>query len=246
MNKSFLTLTLLTGFTFFTAPATAETWPREVDIAAESLFVPAGFDDNDETMVILDGYLPSACHRLTAPTIQVDAASKKIVVGARAKEFKGVCPDVTVPFTQTVTLGQLERGDYAVVSKDGKHTNMMQISHATAAGPDDYLYAMVEKAHVIYPVPHKWVAVIEGRFTNTCLGLEETKVTVTGNTIQVLPIMNFVEPTNPKVPCRAQQRPFRTVVELPHLPADGRYLLHVRSLNGQAVNEVFFRTTPQP
>jgi len=230
----------------FTTSAQADEWPKEVDLEVNYLFVPTGFDDNDETLVVLDGYLPSACHRLANPLVTVDPVTKRIVVSPRAKEFKGVCPDVVVPFTQEVRLGQLATGNYEVVTKNAKHREQLSVSRSKGPGPDDYLYAPVDRARVVYPQANQWVAVLEGRFTNTCLGIEETKVQLIGKTIMVQPIMNFIVPEEPGTPCKPIERPFRTTVVLPYLPQEGRYLLHVRSLNGQAVNEAFFRATPQP
>lgn len=240
-------LGVLSLFSLLSAtPARADLNPKEVDLAVNAIFVPSGFDDNDEVLVVLDGYLPSACHRLTSPVVKVDRKSRLVTIAPRAKEFKGVCPDVAVPFTQEVKLGQLDEGNYSVVSKDGRHRERLVVMRTGGVGPDDFLYTAVDKARVIYPYPFRWAVEIEGRFTNTCFGLEETRVFLTGKTIQVLPIMSFKVPEGTDKGCKDRERTFRTVVELPYLPNEGRYLLHVRSLNGQSLNEVFFRTTPLP
>ncbi len=214
---------------------------EEVNISAQALFVPNGFDDNDEVTVILDGYLPDPCHRLTDPEVIKNNDTKLVTVQAKALLFKGECPDVIVPFTQEVKVGRLEKGEYLVLSKDGRHKERMQVAPAQYPYPDDYMYAAVEKVTVKNDSPHKFSATLEGRLTNSCLKLQKPKVIPTGKTVQVLPIMDYVKPTDPAVKCQRIEKPFSMEVEIPEPAKAGRYLLHVRSLNGQAVNEVFQR-----
>ena len=171
--------------------AVAEEWPKNVDVSAQNLFAPVGFDDNDEAIVVIDGYLPSACHRLLDAQVTFKPG-RKIVVAPRAREFKGVCPDVVVPFTQVVKLGQLSAGDYLVMSLDGRQLEKLNVKRATLPGPDDYLYAPVDRAWVNYPSTDRWTAVLEGRLTNSCLKIVETKIELTGTTVQLLPIMKFI------------------------------------------------------
>ncbi len=217
-----------------------------VDIRANALFAPVGFDDNDEVVVVLDCYLPSTCYRLVKPFVNADSTSGKITISARARKFEGICADVTVPFTQEVSLGQLNEGKFRVATKDGKLSADIEIKKGQNPGPDDYLYAPVEFAHVTYPGGLRWSAILEGRFTNSCLKIEETKVFLTGKTIQVLPIMRLQTEREAGYACRPEERSFRTAVELPLLKDEGRYLLHVRSLKGDSINEVFYRTPHNP
>ena len=225
--------------------ASADTF-QIVDIKSDAMYVPVGFDDNDEALVVLDGYLPDPCYRLTKPYVNLDTMSHKIVVTARARKFEGLCPDVRVPFTQEVSLGRLSRGEFTVETRDERLTERLTVKPGRNPGPDDYLYAPVEFAHVTYPGGFRWTAVLEGRFTNSCMSIQETKVVLTGKTIQVLPIMKMLSEEECGHTCRREERSFKTEVELPMLESEGRYLLHVRSLNGASVNEVFYRTPHNP
>jgi hypothetical protein len=110
----------------------------------------------------------------------------------------------------------------------------LQVKRATQPGPDDYLYAPVDRVHVSRDSSGKLIATIQGRFTNTCLTIEEMRVINSGKTLELLPIMKHEESGS----CQKQEIAYDKSVALPAL-ANGRYLLHVRSLNGQAVNEVF-------
>ena len=205
-----------------------------VPVSTHYVFAPVGFDDNDETLVVLDGYLPNSCYRVADPEIVSDLVGKKISVQARARYIGGVaCLQALVPYTKTVKLGVLPKGDYTVLSNQGMLGEPMAVTQANNAGPDDFLYAPVDSARVQTALDGTLSAVLEGRFTNTCMQWKEAKVFYTGKTIQLLPVIQMGEEN-----CQEVETPYRQVVALNRLDA-GRYLLHVRSLNGESVNTVF-------
>src|SRR5687768_6583889 len=108
------------------------------DVKARILFVPNGFDDNDETVVVVDGYLPDTCYRLRSTDVQVDVEKKSIMVQPRAYVHKeGVCNDVTVPFSTVVSVGVIPSGTYTVSSRDGKLNERLVVKEAIKPGPDD-------------------------------------------------------------------------------------------------------------
>lgn len=215
----------------FTGVARAD---KVVDVEARQLFVPVGFDDNDEVVVVLDGYLRDTCHKMTEAVVQKDLAHNTIQIQQRARVFEGgVCLDMTVPYTNVIHLGALPTGSFTIATNQGKVIERLNVNRAASPGPDDHLYAPVDSARIA-----DGKVVLEGRFTNTCLQIQEVKVEHTGNTIQVLPIMSLVPETQAGGKCEATEVAFEQSVALPALNA-GRYLLHVRSLNGQSVNIVF-------
>jgi hypothetical protein len=211
--------------------------PVTVDITPQAIFVPNGFDDNDDVTVVIDGYLPDTCYRLKAPIVQKDPSSKTITVQPQALRFPGVCQDVIVPFTTAVSLGAVPNGSYKITTRKGEVQENVYVKKAVRPGPDDYLYAPVDTADVQWN-QGKLVATIRGRFTENCLSIEEMRVINSGKTLELLPIMKREGSTPAGEPCQKKEIPFEKKVSLPTL-ASGRYLLHVRSLNGQAVNHVF-------
>lgn len=231
-GKFFMALCL--GLSVLSVPfASADVESRLVDVKIQNLFVPYGYDDNDEVVVILDGYLPDTCFKLATTEVTQDAG--KIIITQKAREYSGNCFDVTVPFTTTVKLGVLAKGDYAVSVNRGTLSEQLGVKEATKAGPDDYLYAPVEAARV-----EGGSAVLQGRFTNNCLKLDSVKLSHTGKTVQVLPIMSLLTATQAGHACETGEFNFSHSVRLQDLKLDsGRHLLHVRSLDGQSVNTVF-------
>jgi len=208
-----------------------------VPVETSRVFVPSGFDDNDNVEVVLDGYLPSGCYKLLRPEVTIDAATRKVFVTPMARYFDVPCIEARVPYTYEVQLGALPQGQFDVVTNAGALTEKLTITEAANAGPDDFLYAPIDSVQVSkrHAGSRANVAILEGRFTNSCMQFKEVKIINSGATLEVLPVIELAERDG----CTAMEFPFRKLVDLPEGIAPGRHLLHVRSLNGQAVNLVF-------
>jgi|GEM_PF-434874 len=205
------------------------------DVSAMFLFSPEGFDDNDGAQLVIDGYLPDDCHRVLPPAVSVDFTSYSINVQPQARFFAVDCDLFQIPFSQVIDLGALPKGQWRVKSP-GIEDQTLTITEATNAGPDDHLYVPLDGVHVsVRPDLQKITATLAGRFTNTCMMWETIQIVDTGDTVQLLPIMRMQN----RPDCRPRLTYFDDVtVEIPWR-GPGRYLLHSRSLNGQAVNTMF-------
>lgn len=225
----------------FASAQTAKADPGKlVKIAADEIFVPRGFDNNDDVVVVADGYLPTSCYKLTKPEVKIDHDKRTITVIPQARHYDVVCMQVLVPFTDVVNLGVLPHGNYLVQTMGAQVNETLNVKESTNAGPDDLLYAPVDSITIdTETAPDRPVAVLAGRFTNTCMRITEVKVVNSGKTFEILPIMMMDDGPD----CRAQEIPFRAIAEL--APANraplhlGRFLAHARSLNGSSLNAVF-------
>ena len=204
-------------------------------IESQFLFVPKGFDDNDKVEIVLDGYMPSTCYRQAEPTFTVDVAAKVITVQAMAKVYEGPCLLVLVPYTEVVNVGSLPKGDYTVKTL-GLDGTVISIAQSTNSGPDDFLYAPVDTVNVtVMPEQQKIELEIRGRFTNTCMTSDKVNVIDSEDTLEVLPVIKVAD----RPDCHEEEFSYKPmIVELPWRKA-GRYLAHVRSLNGKSANHVF-------
>jgi hypothetical protein len=207
-----------------------------VNVDAKYVFAPEGFDDNDESVLVIDGYLPNGCYKLTRPEFLVDQNTKTVTVRPMARYFDVPCIEALVPYQLEIKLGILSEGLYSVKVNESA-IESLNIAEATSAGPDDFLYAPVDGASVAADETGALVASLEGRFTNSCMVWEDLKVQDNGKTVNVLPIMKL-EGTN----CVAGEFPFKKTIALPESIVAGRHLLHVRSLNGNAVNHLFYKS----
>jgi hypothetical protein len=206
-----------------------------VAVDATFVFAPVGFDDNDDATIVVDGYLPSGCYRQLRPIVEIDHEARTIKVIPQARYFDVPCIAALVPYWNEIRLGVLAKGSYKVTLNQGDLQETLSVAEATNAGPDDYLYAAIDAATVSRQDDSTEQFVkIEGRFTNSCMVLDEVRLVDTGKTINVLPIMRMEGDD-----CGPIEVEFRRMVKVPDTVTPGRHLLHVRSLNGKAVNYLF-------
>jgi hypothetical protein len=225
------------AFADYTRRANSDVLPIE----AVDLFVPNGFDANDEIVVVIDGYLPDSCFRLTRPEVNIDRDRKTIRVTQLARKFPGPCLVPLVPFTNIIAVGALEAGDWMVTTNRGVLNQQLHVSADTSSdgqfGPDSHLYAPVDSVSVVSDSNGNFTAKVEGRFTNSCMKIVEVKVMHKGRVIELLPILD--EQAMVDNQCAAVEKSFSKTVKLPAELEVGRNLVHVRSLNGNSVNTVF-------
>ena len=204
-----------------------------VPIGAERTFVPQGFDDNDQIQVTIEGKLDSDCYRLETPNVQIDNKNHRLIIQPMASYYQWMCLEVQVPWTQVVDVGRLEAGEWVV--KVGSHgeTGSLRVESSSTISPDDHVYAPVDSLSIDFS-DGKAIAKLRGHFSSPCAEIEEIKMIDSGKTIEVLPILKAGTARN----CELADTPFERSLELPR-KASGRYLVHVRSLNGQALNQVY-------
>lgn len=211
-----------------------------VNIDSRTVFAPIGFDDNDEAEVVVEGFLPGNCYKISSPEITIDTLAAKVEVRTMARFFDVPCLEILVPFHYTAKLGLLPAGTYKVEVPGPTETlrETLPVRQAVRPGPDDYPYAPVDSVEVnLDRVEHHLVATVRGRFTNSCMRWAEAKVENHGKTVNLLPILAIDALDR----CEPVETAYEQKVVLPDDIRWGRHLLHVRTLNGQAVNHIFFK-----
>jgi hypothetical protein len=225
---------LFSGLVCGAAAATADDGVL-VDVDARYVFAPTGFDDNDEAMIVIDGYLPSGCYRLAEPEVAVDPARGTIQVTPKARYFDIPCIEALIPYFQEIRLGRMPQGQLRISVGPAAITETLRIAQALTASPDDHLYAPIDEVAVQRdPATDGLFATLRGRFTDSCMAWDGIQALDHGKTVDVLPVMKMNDEG-----CVAGEFPFEARVDLPDSIRAGRHLLHVRSLNGKAVNAVF-------
>ncbi|NBQ52476.1 MAG: hypothetical protein EBU49_02685 [Proteobacteria bacterium] len=219
------------------ALATTSSDPDEIrNIKITRIFTPKSLDSNDSSVVILDGYLPDGCYRLTQPEVHVNDEHKIISIQARANYFNVPCIEALVPYTQEVELGMLPGGNYRIQSGDGHQIGSLSVKKAQSKYPDDFLYAPVEDLILDQKetASDQHIATLRGRFTNSCMYIEHVDTKYFPDTIEILPVMAMR-----KGNCADIEIPFSVDVELDASRlTHGRMLVHTRSLNGRSVSSI--------
>lgn len=237
--RSFLVLAA-----FCSAPAIAHAEsPQQIPSPVSKIFIPDGFDDNDNAEVILQGMFPSTCYKVGSTSVAVDSAAKVIDISATSYRYDGEsrCNEVDVPFIQRVKLGVLSRGDYNVVVKNAPSvTGVLPIAARLTEAPEDYYYAPVSSVVVSRDLESsKPKVVLEGHYPflkRGCMILTEVRTHFApGDVLVVLPITEIREgEACNDVPV---SRTFH-VEKAIDMPLDRPALVHVRVLNGDSVNQL--------
>lgn len=208
--------------------------PIQVGATFNKMYAPRGFDSNDNVQFVGEGRFRNTCYRPAPGSLKIDDASKTITVGAVAYEYSGFCLQVILPFQRTIDVGILKAGAWQVVEDDAARTKLgeIQIAPALANTPDDFLYAPIQQAFFQQKGKNSSV-ILTGQFSSNCLSLESVKVDVQEDVIVVQPIARM----EPFLKCVVTPVNFEKKVSLGKVKP-GRYLLHVRSMNGNAINSL--------
>ena len=212
--------------------------PELVGVASEHVFIPSGFDDNDNAQIVISGNLPNSCYRVADPVMKVNHRQKKVYIKPQAYVYPSSwCLQMLVPFTQTLNLGVLNASSYEVIEVGPRdHQNSqgkMSIKKSMSANADDFLYASVKSASVSKE-SGKNILRLTGTLSSSCMHLKEVKVI--HQVKYVIEILPMTEMSGADV-CDQRVYPFETLVELPQVNSDA-VLIHIRTLNGQSVNLV--------
>jgi hypothetical protein len=219
------------------------------------VFVPeSGYGSNNVVQLTLDGRLPNSCYQLGKATIETQESGRTLVVRQFAeRQIEGICAEGaklpphladSVPFTYDVSLGRLPAGKYRVnydMAYSGPSSRKFSVYASPNIKADDFPYAAVSTLMMPDIVNGTQPVSVElsGTFTSTCSYLADVKVTEEDDVIVVQPILGQrIQPT-----CEQRSLPFSHKVNL-GLFNEGRFLLHVRSMSGKAINHAFSVTRP--
>ncbi|MFT6631197.1 MAG: hypothetical protein ACJAS4_001146 [Bacteriovoracaceae bacterium] len=225
---------LILLFALFSLVSYAGT-PVETLVPVDGVYSPNGFDSNDNSEIIVEGWLPNLCHKTPMTKSEIKNGKIHITVTAlRYDESSPFCPEMIVPFIQSVNVGILDKGIYEIVV-NGKSpyqkNSKIKISESSSNALDDHIYAnvhYVEKSHGTKTVT------LNGYNPSDCLVLDEVKfVSNEVNTYSVLPIMKRVRDF-----CPMKMTPFAYDVEVPQSLNVNKVLLHVRGMDGNSVNSI--------
>lgn len=210
--------------------------PVEVMVPIEDVYSPKGFDSNDNSQIIISGYLPNLCHRAPKSIVKMEEGKVDIkIVSLKYDPSNPYCPEMIVPFVEAIDLGVMDKGVYDIVV-NGKSIfekrASLQIDEASSDAVDDYVYAGVE---YIEKSAGSRRVVLKGYNPSDCFILDE---------IEVIDNEKDVYSIKPKMKqisdfCALKMVPFEYDFIVPDKLQSDKVLLHVRSVQGKSVNSIF-------
>jgi hypothetical protein len=207
--------------------------PELIPFKVAEVYIPEGFDDNDNLQVVIEGFFPNGCYKVAPASIEIKSGTFKIQ--ANAYRYYGFCVQMVVPFQQVVDLGIHASNIYDLHAVGLPALKKINVKSSSNPGPDDFMYAPVKQIYVSrnQENPAKRRVLLSGEFSLSCLKVARVDVAVNDNVLVVLPVAEIDSSTE----CTDGIFPFEVSQDLPDLP-DGRYLVHVRTLNGTSINRV--------
>lgn len=226
-----------------------------VEAPIKKVFVPAnGYDSNDNVQLMIDGLLPNQCQQVAEAVVKFDAANNFFYVTqlARIRPINE-CHVGNMPrhlglpgyFSKEISLGVLKAGEYKIAYRDNGMTlaRTFRVAPAQNVGTDDEIYAPVSNFFVPEMMDEKENVqiVLTGVIGSRCLGWKDINIEQQDDIIVIKPKMRIVS-TNF---CSLTPWPLEKVVSLGKLKP-GRYMVHVRSMNGQGLSRVFSIVSKYP
>lgn len=213
--------------------ALADNNPLKIPTSVDRVYIPEGFDDNDNVQIVGEGIFPNSCYRPADSDASVDQDRKEIILNPMAYKYIGYCLQVLLPFQMSFQFGPLKEGTYQIKqSPSGPSLGALKIHRSTTSEPDDYLYAPVNQAFL--SVSSSSVkALLTGDFPLSCMKMKEIKFQIQHDVIIIQPLAEI----DSSKACTQGSFPFSTSVDLNSIKS-GKYLLHIRSMNGKSVNSL--------
>lgn len=208
-------------------------------VPVSHVYAPNGFDSNDSAEVIITGFLPNLCHK--TPKAELKKEGNKISIEVSSlyySESNPFCPEMIVPFTESVNLGVLDKGGYKVMV-NGKSqwevNESLSITGAVSNSIDEHSYAYVE--YIEKEDAQKGYVKLKGYNPSDCFELDRIDYTHNGkDTYSILPKMKQVREF-----CPRKMVPFEYEWKVPGDLDREEVLLHVRTLDGKSINSLYYR-----
>lgn len=209
----------------------------------QKVFVPNGFDNNDNIEIVVSGNYPNTCYKTGPSLVEIDFVQKIISLTPQSFKYHSPhCADAFVSFVQTIAIGSLPEGEYKIKlsNSPAMPMNNLIVKPRFTESPDDYLYAPVDSAYLEYdPLTKQNFITLAGEYPEFsdggCASLENVQFHLSpGPVLVVLPILSVFSDCE----TTQGQRRFIKKVLLPDSVPGGSLLIHVRVLNGNSLNRL--------
>jgi len=215
-----------------------------IDAPVDHMYLPEGFDNNDNVEFVVTGHFPNTCYAKNL--VKVDVVDDVIDVKVTATltqpddDQKGIfCAEMIVPFKEQVTVGTLQGGKYKIVVNGNTFSeiqNELMVQEASSNNVDDYLYASVDYIQKDLTDPSK--ANLVGYTPSDCVKFDRVEYhSNKRDTISVLPIMKKVSDF-----CPMKMTPFYVPVKFDYSTIKHEnVLIFTRTMDGKSVNTIIRR-----
>ncbi len=217
--------------------------PRVVDAPVDHLYVPSGFDNNDNVELVVTGYFPNPCYgrNKVNAKIQGDVINVRVTALVRQDEKAEACAAMVVPFKEVIPVGNLQGGDYKIIVNSNTRFELqdnLKVAEAASQNQDDHIYAVVDYIELGFMGGESGSALLVGWNPSDCLALDHVEYVSNGkDTLSILPIMKKIRDF-----CPLKMVPLTIPVNFnPESFSHPKVLLMSRTIEGKSVNTLMER-----
>ncbi len=228
------------AFAFVSFCAIASSTPEVIVSPVDHLFVPVGFDNNDNVEVIVSGKFPNPCFIKNKIDVSVKEAKIFITVTALKREdnTSDLCEPMAIPFKEEIALGNLQGGTYEIVVNGGTRYSQKEnllVAASSSDSVDDHLYPIVEYIELGFTGGLSGDAVLYAKTPSDCVAFDHLEYfSNKKDTISILPVMKKIGTVCNETRSRIEIPIKFNLKTLPH----SEVLLYVRSIEGKSVNSI--------
>lgn len=231
---------LLTAFTIALPLLSFATPPEVVTSPVDHLFVPSGFDNNDNVEIVVTGKYPNPCFVRNGSEVEVKDDKVFITVTSLRRDGSD-CQPMAVPFSESVTVGNLQAGNYEIVVNQSTRNELkenLDVAVSRSTGVDDHIYAIVDYVELGFTGGLGGDAMLMARSPSDCVVFDRVEyLSNNKDTVSILPIMKKVSET-----CKEKTKRFQIPVKFdPRALPNKDILLFVRSIEGKSVQSFINR-----
>jgi hypothetical protein len=208
-----------------------------VDAPIDHLFIPDGFDNNDNVELIVTGKYPNPCFTRNKVDVDVQGDIIKIHVTSLSKELphSQFCEDLKISFHENITVGNLPAGDYKILINQGSEyeiNDKIKINLSTSTNVDDHFYAQVEYIQLGFTGGLSGEALLMGKAVSPCLEIDHVEyLSNNKDTFSILPIMKKISGH-----CPDKKRSIEIPIKFDLKRMNSKIvMIFVRSIDGKSV-----------
>ena len=208
-----------------------------VTAPVDHLFIPSGFDNNDNVEVVVTGKFPNPCYSTNKVDVHVIDETIKINVTSLAKKFQSLrtCDDLKIPFSETVAVGSLQAGSYRIVVNENSPYEIkdkMEIAVSSSNSVDENIYAQIDYVDLGFTGGLSGDVTLVGSNISSCLSFDKVEfIHNNKDTFSIMPIMKKNGMDCPEVKSRLEI----PIKINPEILEGKKVLLFVRSMEGKSV-----------
>lgn len=211
--------------------------PSVVVSPLDHLFIPAGFDNNDNVELVVTGKFPNPCYTRNKVEVVVkdDVINATITSLLQTPSDSSICEDLKISFSETVTVGNLQAGNYKIIVNEGTRSELkgeLEVAVSASHSVDDHIYAQIDHVNLGFAGGITGDALLIGYSPSPCLVVDKVVYRNNGmDTYSILPIMKKISNVCPEI---------KTQIEIPikfnvSSVKNETILLFVRSIEGKSI-----------